>query len=479
SKMSHSPLTDLPTELLRHVIAQLPHAQAVASLSAVNHGLHWYIEEDGWRIFVQNRFPSLWPPSATSYRDVARTCTTWSKAWDRRSLVARCIQPEGDIWSLPAAEVLRMWKRPRGQTIGFTPQLDVYESVGETWVQREEVLAYSAGAEVCVRRKKGRDAKWLAYRPLKAIEGHEDVTSLHLVRPREGESGQTIVVGTANGDLRIVCLPTESCAEVKTRYCATQGQPVRSGSLLQQDDVNLVAANLGDRRISLFQIDDGGPKICPSSSIDIEPTASRQRIWSTHFLSSKHVAAGVGLSDAPILIYNLTPSGLEREPARKFQLQNTQEEAARCGPEARSSIYPIVPLPSGNGTFLSGAHDGIVRLHDLRSNRNVERTFVDSTDVSAVYSLLAQGHERILAGGSRHCLLKVFDLRMGAKAYSYCETPPKSQDWNLFLQMPVRSRSRTRRNRESPVYSLASAAAYNPHIYAGVEDTVIDVAFTD
>ncbi|TKA34147.1 hypothetical protein B0A50_00127 [Salinomyces thailandicus] len=524
--MAKATLTDLPPELLDHIIEYLPTANALANLEASSKSLSNL--KDAWTTFNRTRFPSLHPTETPSQKDTARTLTSLSKARDRRAFVARYTEPHGSIHAFPGGKKVERWKKPRGQTIGFTPQVDVFEDVGQVWRDRREVLAFSAGAEVCVRRRTRRgsdeDVSWSTYRPLSAYEGRDDVTTLHLLRPdREDDTeGQRLISGTANGDLCILSLSEGSSGDVPVTYFVTNGQPVRSSGLLRHpgDGNDLLVANMGDSRVSVYSVDASLSKIAPLTSLDIRPpelngaAARHQRVWSSEFLSSTRIATGIGPSSEPIHVYDLSPSGLSKDPLRKFGLQNTMIEAsdddsvAPAGKKRSSSIYPIVPLPAhstagsgmGGNVFLSGAYDGVVRLHDLRSDRDVEVMYSDPTDESAIYSLLPRGQESLVAGGSRHSLLKFFDLRLGAKAYSYTDLDVSgnalalangvaretSQDWNLFLRphsSPQTSgrggNNSSRRSHESSVYSLASPSASSPFLYAGVENAVLELAFTN
>ena len=542
-------LTDLPPELLDHVTTYLPTAQSLSNLGRTNKFLHTFIEKDAWQTFSRTQFPSLRPPqslsSGESHKDVARTLTTLSRAWDRRAFLSRYIEPQGNILALPGEKKVERWKRPRGQTIGFMPKVDCFEEVGSIWKERREVLAFSAGAEVCVRERRigcdGRggvrdeDLKWMTYRPLSAFEGRDDVTSLHLLRPQPGEGGDErtvveLITGTANGDLQLLRLPNEPGTDVPRTYFITQGLPVRSSSLLQEHwKPALLAANLGDLRIGVYEVDPNRPKVVPTSQIDIRPPTPTSghsrgyRTWSTSFLPSNHLAVGLGPSEEPVHIYTLTPTGLERDPLRKLALQTHLDrldgQGTLGGKREISSIYPIVPLPSNSSAesqhdgnvFLTGAYDGLIRLHDLRSGRDVEKIYEDPTDSNAIYSLLPRGRETLVAGTSRHSLLKVFDMRMGAKCYSYLDAASTAlssnagkandvadidrtcnvsgaeicKNWNLFLKphsatYPGRGGGNNwaRRSAESSIYSLASPSPSSPFLYAGVENAVVEMAFT-
>ncbi|KAK0902910.1 hypothetical protein LTR91_018761 [Friedmanniomyces endolithicus] len=544
--MAPTTLSDLPPELLDHIATYLPTAQSISRLGTASKSLHAFVEKNAWQTFARARFPSLhtnYPDDPTSYKSVVRSLSTASRAWDRRASNARYVEPHGDIHAYPGDKRPERWKRPRGQTIGFTPQLDVYEEVGPRWQDREETLAFSAGAEVCVRKKRRRDGResvmWMTYRPLSAYEGRDDITTLHLLKPNSGAGDgrtQRLITGTANGDLRLLSLPAGPGGEVVTTHFPTQGLPVRSSTRLLQPPFApaLLAASLGDSQVNLYHVDPNQTKIAPSSSIEVRPPqmsnaeqrARHQRIWSTQFLSSQNLAVGIGPSDQPIHIYDLTPSGLTKHPSRKYSLQNTDLDLSRLDlsppatpaepPKPSSSIYPIVPLPpscsaasSSEGiVFLSGAYDSTIRLHDLRSPRDVEQSYTDPTDDSAIYSLLPRGREQVVAGTSRHSLLKVFDLRLGVRCYDYLDaTAPVSlqqtdgtaprrrrgrRDWNLFLkphispQTPAAagrrgsyySRSAAASSHASSVYSLASPSPGCPILYAGVESAVLELAFT-
>jgi WD40 repeat protein len=541
--MSPTTLTDLPPELLDHITTYIPSAQGISRLGATSKSLHAYIEKHGWQAFTKARFPSLQPnpphdedPRGPSYRDPARTLTTLSKCWDRRAFIARYTEPAGNVTSYPGVRNVQRWRRPRGQTIGYTPKMSVYEEIGARWNSRREILAFTAGAEICIRDKKTHrdgleNVRWKTYRPVSAYEGRDDFTTLHLIDPVYSGTRDSLalITGTANGDLWHVIIPESQKDDVHIRYFATQGLPVRDSSLLGgPGEQDLLAANLGDSTISLYPVHQDADKIAPWCTINVPPPTStngdrkrHHRVWSTQFLSEKHLAAGIGISDEPILIFSLTPSGIEQDPIRRFGLQNDNSaqssidlpQPGALASKHASSIYPIVPLPIANAfnaetyhdsnVFLSGAYDGIIRLHDLRSDRHVEQEYVDPTDDSSIYSLLPRGQEKLFAGSARHSLLKVFDLRLGSKCYSYLDAmnpslqqqqqqqqqqpnklTRKSKDWNLFLKS---SRSgpgggnhswSLRRQHESSVYSLASPSTHSPYIYAGMENAVLELCFT-
>jgi WD40 repeat protein len=365
----------------------------------------------------------------------------------------------------------------------------------------------------------------VTYRPPGASEGKDDITSLHLLRPEQGDiDGEELrlISGTADGALELQDLPLSLDPDIDGgvedstgRTFKTEGLPVRSTSILQRPlQHSLLAANLGETRICLYSLDDPvNSDGSPISQLDIAASQNGHRAyrtWSANFVSPSHLAVGLGPSEDPIHIYNIHPSGIDKQVLRTFSLQNDLDRLegeitlSNFAKKSTSSVYPIVPLPQSSSSgvsnaetpiFLSGAYDGIIRLHDLRSDRHVEQAYIDPTDDSAIYSLLPRGREKLVVGTSRHSLLKVFDMRMGAKCYSYRDgtnmhsqsgKEERSDDWNLFLKphsatYPGRGGGNNwaRRSAESSIYSLTSPSSSSPFVYAGVENAVVELAFTN
>lgn len=504
--MAPTSLSDLPSELLLQITDHLHEASSIARLERTNKKLRAFADQEAWKSFVRHRFPTTCPHDSPRFKDTARTLTTLSQALDRRAYLARCIEPSGIIRGFPGARKIDRWKRPRGQTIGFTPHIDVYEDIGPSWRDREEILAFSAGAEVCLRQTSrtanSESSRWTTYKPLSAHEGRDDITCLHIVHPSESTTAtHDVLTGTANGDLQLISLPRagSSSKDVKVAYFTTQGMPVRSSSLMQEpSEPTLLAASLGDSSIALYEVDRKMSKTSPSCQVDLKPVLradghpASQRIWTTSLLSSSMLGIGIGPSTVPIQIFIITQSGITRDPFRKFSLENdvSKLEATSIPKPPTSSVYTMEPLPSisaSGSVFLSGAYDGIVRLHDLRSQSQVEKRYVDSSDDSPIYSILPRGQEKMVVGTGRHNLLKVFDLRMGAKCYNSpalaSETVP-NDDFNVYLRTKPSGQSNNwsrsnSRSVESSVYSLASSSPASPYIYAGLENAIMSLALTE
>lgn len=119
---------------------------------------------------------------------------------------------------------------------------------------------------------------------------------------------------------------------------------------------------------------------------------------------------------------------------------------------------------------------------------------------SPIYSLLPIGTERFVAGGGRHSIIKIFDLRMpGSKMYHAADLEPcfpernvarkqngkmkeswccyyhydakhNRRGWNVFLRFQSH-----RARRDSPVYALSRPSQGSPSFFAGIENHVIQM----
>jgi WD40 repeat protein len=523
-------LKDLPPELLTEVISHLPNAKGVSSLSRVNNGVHNVVEKEGWKAFVKARFPSMLAEG--HWKEAAQSLTSLSRAWDRKALQARFLNPQ-TVYSLPQSELKgTTWHKPRGQTMGFQPVLDSYELTPDdsSYQAFAEVLAFSAGAGIILRTRfsdkphrkqlQGPFDTCFHFRHQDAREGVDDITALKLLtgpyrkRNLVSPSTQQMIYGSASGQLSLSCLDLECTGGDFNINFETDGRAVRSADV--SPDQTLLMSVLGEKgSLALYQIPDGIPqseveRLSPMSERIIIPDGVAIRTWSTRFLCRNKVAVGLGPCTKPVQVYEITPSGLTFDPIHKFGVDGTPWECddrvqvsqleSATRPKS-SSIYPIIPLlpPSaaGNGqgeVFLSGGFDGMIRLHDTRSPSAYESCYFDPTDDGAIYSLLTLGRERLLAGTSRHSMIKFFDLRVsGGRAYWYDDDarPRRLRDdklgWNLYLSdrpsagpvsrggRPRRGWGNSYRTRESPVYSLCAPSPASQSVYAGIENEVVQM----
>lgn len=399
-------LSDLPSELLTQIVSHIPNARSLFNLSLTCRRLHEYVQRDGYRVFVQSRFPSINTPPY--WKDAAHALTTLSRSWDRKAFICRFIRPSEMTVRLPRGSHFPGHVRwPRRQTMGYQPVIDSYEdwTVGN-WSSRKELLAWGAGAELVIRSKTMGDEaermwqlasidgdgseefdqhhhriQWLAYKENKHVEGRDDITSVSLLRPsqRTGQHQSTgeeeVVVGRANGELSLLAFSaSKGQSRVNIRYI-TDDRPVRSASL-NPSRGTLLAASLSDTAIALYPLRSLDPEVSPVSEISVLPSGKPGRAWSTRFLAHDRLGVGLGPSTEPIHVYSLSPDGISPEPLRKFGTEGANvkmfgdDRVNTTGFTASgtSSVYPIAPIaPSSQAggmegdIFLSGWYDGVVR----------------------------------------------------------------------------------------------------------------------
>ncbi|SLM35962.1 WD40/YVTN repeat-like-containing domain [Lasallia pustulata] len=352
--------------------------------------------------------------------------------------------------------------------MGYQPVIDSYESfTGASWTSRREVLCWGAGAELNLRiRGMGDEVEmawheasigrerlekydqhhhkidWAVYKENYSQEGRDDITSVNLLRTsqRQEDSSEYVVVGRASGRLQCLrLLPEEHESEVVAGY-VTDNRPVR-GATVSPSMEPLLAACLTDGTVAIYPV--------THNKAEIEP---------------------LGPSPTPLHIYQINQAGIHATPLRRFGTSDAGitvygDTSAPASTTPSSSIYSLTALPhsspaggSPGDLLLSGWYDGCIRQHDTRAPNPTTALYADPIDgASPIYSLLALGRERFIAGGARHSILKIFDLRMpGGKAYyaadlEACSPPTHSnalccdyhyqgrydrRDWNIFLHPP-------------------------------------------
>ncbi|MCJ1341175.1 hypothetical protein MMC09_006471 [Bachmanniomyces sp. S44760] len=585
--MSRS-LADLPLELLNIIVANLETARSLLYLSLTCKRLHDFTESDGFRVFVQSLFPSI--QVQPSWKDAAHGLTTLSRAWDRKAFIAKCVEPPPYAWKSPQGheEPLSTYPRVRQgrrnrpgrreQTMGYHPVIDSYLDFTEAqWTSRKETMAWGAGPQLNIRiTHMGTEAKkasqvanayerrsynrfhhhvqWGTYREDWHIDGRDDITSVNLLRSFQKETpanNEQVIIGRASGGLERITLSLEDSAfQVETSFI-TDNRPIRSADL-SKSDKPVLAACLADNVLALYPTNSSINNTAPYEQISVLASETPGRTWSTQFLTHDLLAIGLGPSTEPIHIYSIQPSGTTKTTLRRFHTEEdytyTDLPASATGSRT-NSVYPISPISSSSQAggadgeiFLSGWYDGVVRLHDMRSPAQLTAKFTDSIDSeSAIYSLLPLGQERFVAGGAKHSLMKVFDLRMpGGKRYFAANVDPCSNEtsrarasgstalpepsagfnnesipfhnnasppntssknlipgkhsccpyhhdtihsrrnWNVYLNPrgPAFYRMGTRRNADSPVYALSAPSSFSPSIYAGVENMVLQFDIT-
>ena len=520
-------LSTLPNEIISIIASHFDRPRDLLHLALTSKRLSQFVILDGWKALLKGRFHIN--GLDTDARNSVHGLATLYSNWDRKGFVTRYLEPSVETTSLNTWGSAP-WKGPRGQTMGYQPSIDSYEETLGSWIRRREVLTWSAGTQIVMRVKEsgskregeakhttttvdsfGHANSWYTYKIPDSDEGRDDITSLRLLHSHQKEQGfESMVFGTASGLLARLDVDAQQSQTIEQGF-DTLDRSV--GALtVSSSSTPLLAATLGDTSLSLFPLDCDVSEQAIEALSEVTPAiqgARTGRIWSCNFLSDDKVAIGIGPNSEPIQIYKISSEGFLSDPYRSLSLGTSRS--------SQTSIYPVLPVSSrtqggseAGNVFLSGGYDGIVRLHDLRSPRDVESLYWDPTNDSSIYSLATQGLERIVVGVSMHSMLKVFDLRLaGSHAYNSISlsikksVKPRGQDyaanaivndtkdaasaicggWNLYLNPRIPPKRGAYREdfwhgrEDSPVYSLSIPSATSPNLYAGLEGSIQNLTF--
>ncbi|KAH7135565.1 hypothetical protein B0J11DRAFT_547455 [Dendryphion nanum] len=545
-------LDKLPAEIVDNIVARLEHSRDVLNLSLTNRALSKWtsqllfpgVETQGWKQFLKGRFGLDVTKQLPADARTVHGLTTLHRNWDRKAFVATFLAPA----QVEITSVIN-WK-PRGsvagqaQTMGYRPSIDSYEVINGRWDSRKEVVAWSAGPELVIRSKKTRPhpsgileeeygardtTKWMSFLVPGAIEGLDDITTLKMLRPHQKPpSLEGVAFGNAFNTLGMLLINSDEKRSRVRRYRTHHDRPVNHLDISSASDP-FMAAILGRSVLALYKVDVDEEKSDSVGSVSqVVPetnSTSLSQLWSSNFISSDRVAVGLGPSYVPIHVYKITPTGFAEKPERTFSLnKNYSAGDLRILGNYNRSVNPIIPLPAGSFTespngnlFLSGGHDGIVRLHDMRSPHDFETMYWDPTNDSSIYSLATHGLERVIVGTSMHSMLKVFDLRV-AGAHSYhsirpqTSTPPQQRTrngdyatndivrqavaqsdestavtggWNLYMSPRNKPRNIISpyirhplpSSYDCPIYSLSVPSPFSSNVYAGLEGAVMNLTF--
>jgi WD40 repeat protein len=531
-------LNTLPNEILSLIANHLERPRDLFNLSITSRRIYEFAKLDGWKALLKGRFGINGLDSDA--RDSVHGLTTLYRNWNRKAFVARYLEPSEKAMSMNTWQPER-WRGPQGQTMGYQPSIDSYEEMYGGWGERREVLAWSAGTQIVMRtketgsniekirkREEGLEQEpdqnwtydgfkhlntWFTYKIPDSMEGRDDITRLKLLRPDQRDLAyENIVFGTASGQLSLLNVSPDH-TETRVQQYDTSQRGV-TGISVSSSSEPILAVALADSSLALYPIcrDRSEEEPIESSTEVTSRLPPIGRLWSCNFLSDDKVAVGLGPTPWPVEVYQIGPDGLMSQPLRKFDTAFSGKYESHP-----TSVYPLLSVPStaqggseSGNTFLSGGYDGMIRLHDMRSPHGFETLFWDPTNDSSVYSLAAQGLERIVAGVAMHSMIKVFDLRFsGSNVYNTVSLPSKAKTnaktkdsassaivnkskdavqtvsggWNLYLNPrvpPPRNAYRhdySRNRDDSPVYSLSIPSPTSQNVYAGLEDVLQGLTF--
>ena len=387
-------LAALPPELLAQILVHIDTARVLSYLALTCRKAHAFVENDGFRIFVQTRFPYISPPmkpNPSFWKEAALGMTSLAKNWDRKAFIARSINPQKEVVQDLGSHRSRGRRAEPGQTMGFTPVIDSYDAwYGGDWTSRKEVVAWGAGAALWMRTKTmgkdksykrqtldnkhwkgvnshGQRYSYITYNEEGASEGLDDITSVNLLPEQSLEDSDDVIIGRASGGLALVCLSSETGQSRVVSAYETQGRPVRSAATRSEPNA-LLAACLSDSTIALYPIDPASRQVHPISQISAF-SSNRTRTWSSRFLSHDRLVLGLGPSQEPLHVYTIGQGEILRDS--KLELNDFSEDArldvqGDIGVRSATSVYSIAPIDASSSVgraerdiFLSGAYDGL------------------------------------------------------------------------------------------------------------------------
>ncbi|RWA08475.1 hypothetical protein EKO27_g6627 [Xylaria grammica] len=527
SAANSSKLDNLPTDILLIILGYLDTARSVAHLAATCKGLHRLISAGGWRIFVKSCFDSLTLPTSGSdedWADLARAMTAQSRDWDRRAFV---------FHSLSAPEARRPNAR-RNQAAQSIPG----NIIVDAHLQRrgrfdEEFVVWGSGEDVVarIRRKdritvaseawhlcKGSDAGFIA--------GKGDTTSVSIVKPYPHEEDEDlgVVVGRANGDLRLLSIDESTFGRTLMHFRPSPDFSIHQHEI-QAIDVNsdsrIIAASTREN-VWLYPIQTHdpipenmpeSPHVDPIAGISLKDSAkSFDFIRSMKMFNKETIAVALNRSFDPIRVLNITQTGLEMSAPPRIPDQHPYMDSS---PRTVRALLPVDvrSIAGGGGSvLLSSWDDGTIRLQDLRTPSPVDRVYQDNFEVATpINALISHGLERFVAGSAYSHMLKVFDFRW-PRGYYHTDSLPCSRNspyptprpptlvdepeyhddrsrcnhvlgrlcrWhslsrhdfyrpNCNIYLPFRNYA------SSPIYSLAKPSDVSPTFYAGLSGLLVE-----
>ena len=390
-------LAALPPELLAQIVVHIDTARVLSHLALTCRMAYAFVEKDGFRIFVQTRFPYIKPPARPNpsfWKEAALGMTSLAKNWDRKAFIAWSINPRKEISQDLRSQRSRGRPAQAGQTMGFTPVIDSYEAwYAGDWSSRKEVVAWGAGATLCMRAKiMGKNEKYAWQTPdtrsLEGIntleqryayaiynqtgtsEGLDDITSVILLPQQSLHDPEQVIVGRASGGLTLIGMSTETSQSMVLSSYDTLGRPVRSAATTTLESNALLAACLSDSTIAVYPIDPTSSQVRHISQVSAN-SSNQSRTWSSRFLGYDRLIVGLGPSQEPLHIYNIGRGEISHESMRKLELSDFDSHARMDlpgdnGVRSATSVYSLAPIDASSSAgraegdvFLSGAYDGL------------------------------------------------------------------------------------------------------------------------
>ncbi|KAK4126897.1 hypothetical protein N657DRAFT_611021 [Parathielavia appendiculata] len=486
--MAHR-IVELPDDILFIILARLDCTRDLRALALSCCRFHHLVENDGWRIFVRTKFPSLSIPSPASgihaWQQLAESTTWQSRSWDKRSLQFQAL--------LPRVEPRRNGRSQRENRSLFMSVVDAHFDP----VSREELVVWGAGESIIARYRQrqgpGKVSKtaWhkLDGKELGLSVGYDDVKTVKIVK-HGGE--RAFITGRHNRQLSLLSAEPDRFGSQITyfrpaldqsvdSYLPSEQETMNSLDILSSGNRTLIAA-ASNSSLRIYELPESdAAAVAPVTTYHLEdntPGSNSARLGGARWMENgESIALALAGCKDPLRYVALTPAGWAHHAAAKSERVEKEfgikYDRTIC-PNSLEAVHFHSGAKRGTSLLLSSWRDGTIRLQDLRTPSPFDAVYQDNVDPwSNAESLIAYGTERFVAGGSESFTIQIFDFRW-PKPYHHTSGlpclgrrpfPQPHQPFRRRLTPESRSRSQCDhiRNRRCHWHDLARSLYYRPN----------------
>jgi hypothetical protein len=371
-----SRLADLPDDIVYILFASLENARDLWALALSCRRFRHLIDDNAWRIFVRNRFPTLVIPDdakkSHTWQQLAESMTWQSRGWDKRSLQFHALLPQ---------------LGPRRNGGPHAAQRGMFMAVVDARFDadnQEELAVWGAGEDIIaryrVRQGRGKASKILWQkvdgRDLGLRVGYDDVTAIKIVKHA---NRRAMITGRHNGELTLLSAEQEdfgkriakfgSAVDPDTGVRRTLGQDtISSLDILDTGSKRLVAAGARSCVRVYGELEEGDVDVAPVAVYDLKNSvldSKWARLSNARWMDNgATLALGlVGCKDG-LRYLSITPDGWTHHVAAKSERVaeefSIKYDRTIC-PNSMEPVHLHSGAGSGTSLLLSSWRDGTIR----------------------------------------------------------------------------------------------------------------------
>ncbi|KAK7220907.1 hypothetical protein V2G26_008910 [Clonostachys chloroleuca] len=446
-----SGLESLPDDLLLDITEKFTTARDLASFGSTSRHLHSFTREAGWRTFCRSSFSPVFDITAgrisrQRWDEVANRLTYLDRCWERRAF---------SIYKYHEIKKSGRGRSRRGfsgvQSVSFHPVLDARVLANTSSKDEQELAVWGVGEDLITKLKPLYSADQESWFRLEGREsgysgGFGDVTA---VTALDRSQSPEVVVGRANGDLKVIAAageefgavsqsltPYQGAVDPKTDTSSRRRSPARVAiSWTDWQPQTNILASCRHSSITLHDLSNKeDEELDPMCHYDLSqdcPSDEMPFVRSAKFLGKDIIACGLGGTRQPLRWGRITPTGLEFFDAVQDSSDYSHlTDIARSGMPEKTTVRAIEPVGYGHSEslLLSAWEDGTYRLNDIRTSSPYDAMYRDRWSVyEPGSSLLVYGTQRFIAGSNMSESLVFFDFR-NPKPYNHTSALPCSTD---------------------------------------------------